>query len=86
MAAARCPIGNVPVAARHRIASLDPSLIHARPRVWAAIKCCFTFVVVQKAGYQSRSGNFEQWRKNKGMPSLLLNMPRRSRLINQRVP
>ena len=85
MAAARCPIGNVPAAARHRIASMDPSLIHARPRVWAAIICFFNL-----------RGGVEGWAPvtlreqlavaaNKGELNLVLNVLRCGRLINQMV-
>ena len=42
-------------------------------------------MMVSNARCQSRSGSSEQSRKNKGMPSLLLNMPRRSWLRQGRL-
>ena len=85
LAMVHCPIGKVQTAAQHLIASIDLSLILARPRVWAAIKCFFILTVVSKAEYQSRSESLAV-AANKGALSLLLNMPRRSWLINQMVP
>lgn len=65
LAMVHCPIGKVQTAAQHLIASIDLSLILARPRVWAAIKCFFILTVVSKAEYQSRSGKLSGCRKQR---------------------
>ena len=85
MTAARCPIGNVLAAVRHRIAAMDPSLIHARPRVWAAIKCFFSPRGVE--GWAPVTlGEQLAVAANKGEFNLVLNVLPCSRLINQVMP
>ena len=82
----RWPIDKAQTVAQYLITSLDLSLVDAGPRVLASSQMLRYPHGVSSARCQSRPGNAEQLRKNKGMPSLLLNMPRRSWLINQRVP
>ena len=85
MKAERWPIGNVPAAARQPIASIDPSLIHARPRVWAAIKCFFSPRGVE--GWAPVTlGEHLAVAANKGEFNLVLNVLPCSRLINQVMP
>ena len=82
----RWPIGKVQTVAQYLIASLDLSLVDAGPRVLASSQMLLHPHGGVEGWCQSRSGKLSSRAKTKEMPSLLLNMPRRSWLINQMVP